>query len=499
MKQIITKISAVFIALAVMLSCAVTAFAAEDYKITVENTNQNVSIDGSEFSAYKLFNVSYNKTTNSYNYTFDKSCISVEYTLSGKTHKSSDGTLADYLENASDDEVRAFADYAYASYIKGGSVKAASTATASGESAVISLTEPGYYLTYGAGTADDSATVTAAVSLSTTDPSATVNPKFDAPTISAKQIKDNTAGTWGNVGDNQIGDTVEYRVITTVPDTTGYSAYKYIVHDKMTSGLTYTDGSVALYTDAGKANELAAKYYTVTTSTSDECTFEVSVDILSAIKDGALSAADAIYTYYSAVLNENAVVYTDGHNDNTALLEYSNSPYDSASTGKTHKVTAYDWTFTMGLNKIDDNNNALTGAQFVIATGNDKSKAIALIDNGNGVYTVAPSDYAGKTTTTIAAGSVTIKGLDDSVTYYLFETKAPDFEPYLLRHTFCTDCQAAGVPINVAKEWMGHSDISVTAKIYTHMVDEVFEQNRIRMAQYAVTKSQQVESQTATN
>ena len=41
--------------------------------------------------------------------------------------------------------------------------------------------------------------------------------------------------------------------------------------------------------------------------------------------------------------------------------------------------------------------------------------------------------------------------------------------------------------------------ISVTAKIYTHMVDEVFEQNRMRMAQYAVTKSQQVESPTATN
>ena len=74
----------------------------------------------------------------------------------------------------------------------------------------------------------------------------------------------------------------------------------------------------------------------------------------------------------------------------------------------------------------------------------------------------------------------------------------PRCRTHVLRHTFCTDCQAAGVPINVAKEWMGHSDISVTAKIYTHMVDEVFEQNRMRMAQYAVTKSQQVESSTAT-
>lgn len=69
-------------------------------------------------------------------------------------------------------------------------------------------------------------------------------------------------------------------------------------------------------------------------------------------------------------------------------------------------------------------------------------------------------------------------------------TLAEDLEPYLLRHTFCTDCQAAGVPLNVAKELMGHSDISVTAKIYTHMVDEVFEQNRKRLAEYANQKEQ---------
>lgn len=36
------------------------------------------------------------------------------------------------------------------------------------------------------------------------------------------------------------------------------------------------------------------------------------------------------------------------------------------------------------------------------------------------------------------------------------------------------NCQAAEVPIYVAKKLMGYSDISVTAKIYTHMVDEVF-------------------------
>lgn len=51
---------------------------------------------------------------------------------------------------------------------------------------------------------------------------------------------------------------------------------------------------------------------------------------------------------------------------------------------------------------------------------------------------------------------------------------ADDLVPYCLRHTYCTDLQAAGVPINVAKELMGHSDISITSKIYTHSSTESF-------------------------
>lgn len=53
---------------------------------------------------------------------------------------------------------------------------------------------------------------------------------------------------------------------------------------------------------------------------------------------------------------------------------------------------------------------------------------------------------------------------------------ADDLTPYCLRHTFCTDLQRAGVPINVAKELMGHSDISVTANIYTHKDSDVLHQ-----------------------
>lgn len=58
---------------------------------------------------------------------------------------------------------------------------------------------------------------------------------------------------------------------------------------------------------------------------------------------------------------------------------------------------------------------------------------------------------------------------------------ADDLVPYCLRHTYCTDLQRAGVPINVAKDLMGHSDISVTANIYTHTTDDVLDDAKAKI------------------
>lgn len=56
-----------------------------------------------------------------------------------------------------------------------------------------------------------------------------------------------------------------------------------------------------------------------------------------------------------------------------------------------------------------------------------------------------------------------------------------DLTPYCLRHTFCTDLQRAGVPINIAKELMGHSDISMTANIYTHKDQASLHDNMLKL------------------
>lgn len=60
-------------------------------------------------------------------------------------------------------------------------------------------------------------------------------------------------------------------------------------------------------------------------------------------------------------------------------------------------------------------------------------------------------------------------------------TLADDLRPYCYRHTYCTDLQDAGVPITVAQRFMGHSDIRMTANIYTHKTDASTEDARIKL------------------
>jgi integrase len=62
---------------------------------------------------------------------------------------------------------------------------------------------------------------------------------------------------------------------------------------------------------------------------------------------------------------------------------------------------------------------------------------------------------------------------------------AGDLVPYCLRHTYCTDLEAAGVPINVAARFMGHTSIELTARIYTHASEAAFENARDLMDKVA--------------
>lgn len=59
---------------------------------------------------------------------------------------------------------------------------------------------------------------------------------------------------------------------------------------------------------------------------------------------------------------------------------------------------------------------------------------------------------------------------------------------YDIRHTYCTNLERAGVPINIASRLMGHSDISLTSKIYTHASSEALEIARMHLEEYQKEK-----------
>ena len=271
--------------------------------------------------------------------------------------------------------------------------------------------------------------------------SLSINAKDTTVTLD-KQIKHNETGDWGVVGDNQIGDTVEFRTITTVPDTTGYTDYTYEIHDTMSPELTSkvkTKSDITI-----KVNDttvLDDAYYSVTVDSTNSNKFTVKVKIIDAVNAGVLHANDNLYTYYFGVLNESAKIYDEGCQDNEAHLVYSNNPNDGG-TGKTPDQTVYDWTFKVDVTKVDgeDINTMLEGAVFVLSENNNLvldpdtngnptknlDKLIKLVDNHNGTYTVANTTTATTyTMTTPTGGKISIKGLDDEKEYYLYETKAP--------------------------------------------------------------------------
>ena len=56
----------------------------------------------------------------------------------------------------------------------------------------------------------------------------------------------------------------------------------------------------------------------------------------------------------------------------------------------------------------------------------------------------------------------------------------PSVTPHVLRHTFCTNVQQAGLDVKSLQYLMGHSNASVTLDVYTHSsfdsVERAFEQ-----------------------
>lgn len=257
--------------------------------------------------------------------------------------------------------------------------------------------------------------------------------KTDAPTVE-KKVKE--GGSYGDVADCNIGDSVEFLLIGSVPDMSRYDTYKYIFHDTLSAGLTApAQGEIKVYLSDDKVvdtNDTEVTSSFNITVNGQEIT--VSCNNLKTVS--GISTARYVIVKYSAVLNEKAEIGLPG-NINTVKLQYSNKPDQSGSgdnnTGNTPEDKVIVFTYELDTTKVDgqDTSKKLEGAKFVLL--NADGTKVAKITGGkfDGWQDLPTAGSDGKITwaddtvlTSDANGLFKVIGLDEG-TYKLREIVAP--------------------------------------------------------------------------
>ena len=252
-------------------------------------------------------------------------------------------------------------------------------------------------------------------SLGTTNTDATIREKNGVPSVD-KKVSSTETGNYDISNTASIGDTVYFK--TTITAQPG--AQNYVLHDKMTEGLTLKNDSI--FVKKGESIVENTNYTLKTTGLTDGCTFEIQFtpDFCD-----ALNANDKITVTYSAVLNEKAEIGNVDKNTNETWLKYgdSKSTQHKPTTTKTFEMNV----FKFYIDKNDSNTEkGLADAKFTLSKNQNGTDPIKLIDKGSNTYRVAKTDETNTITEVITPdnGRFTIQGLGAG-TYYLTETKQP--------------------------------------------------------------------------
>ena len=251
--------------------------------------------------------------------------------------------------------------------------------------------------------------------------------KTDKPSVE-KKVKENTKysnnGGYGegynDVADYNIGDSVPFKLIGTIPNMENYSSYKnYTFKDTLSNGLTLDEKSISVYLankkDAEAGAALGSDQYTVKKTGQS---FSVSIKDLKAVADGH----NYVIVKYNATLNSSAVIGLDG-NTNEVYLEYSNNPENPDGKGETPKDKVIVFTYELDTTKVDgqNKNTKLKNAEFKLYNSNNQYAKV----DGNGKITGWGSEAEATTLKSDSNGLFKVIGLDAG-TYYLKETKAPE-------------------------------------------------------------------------
>lgn len=437
MKKLVSRLMAVLMAMTMILSMSMTAFAADASKgtLTVNNTVADKTLD-----LYQIF-------------TATKSENNVAYTL----NSAYEGFFRTKVENGSSLSGEALSEAAY-NYVKTqvgtdgaafakdimgwilgntATVEAThTTVTTTDTTTVINNLDYGYYVVYPLGATDTSKepgdeTVKSVASLVSVTGDTSINMKSNYPTV-VKKVNNK------NADDVNIGDTVTYTLTSKVPDMTGYTSYVFNFKDTLAKGLTFgsitsvTIGNVTINADTDGTK--AENTYTLTTKNNEDGTTEIKIEMNNFLTSNANKAGQEIKVTYTATLNKDAVTGFDP-NTNKATVEYSNDPSNNTKgESEPSKVDVHTFNFTIFKYYLKDAaKTGLANAEFELykANGEVAGDKVNIKKVTDGEYRVATPDEAtaeGFKSDVIVSGTdgkVLVKGLDAG-TYYLRETKAPE-------------------------------------------------------------------------
>lgn len=262
-----------------------------------------------------------------------------------------------------------------------------------------------------------------------TDGKTEVNIKSSYPTVDKTVNDDNESNNepdnaYSDDGTANVGDTVEFKLTSFVPDMTDYEHYYFKFVDTLT-GLAYDE-------EAGVTVKFGSGPSELTLNSDDvEVTYQgntLTIDLkdLKALADkydGQIGAGWPITVTYHATITADALKVDAAKND--VHVEYGNDPDDlDQSTPDESDVYSYE----LDIHKYGDGDvdKYLSGAKFVLSEK----------DNLGELHIAADGDHAGKV---VNAKGTLIEG----------ETDLTDSKPYLIG-LVDTDAPNAGVNYRVA-------------------------------------------------
>ncbi len=410
MKKAIKKLLAALLAVAMLCAMAVPAFAAsssKDGKITINN-----AVSGQTYTIYRILDLEYDQTNNAYRYTAVAAWKPfIDTRADDLKVDEATGTVTwvntDKYNNSS--AIQGFADAAGKWAASNKTLANDGSQKASGSTVTFDNLPLGWYLVVS--TLNNGAIC----SINTTAKEVTINEKNGAPTVDKEVLEDST-NTYGKGNDADVGDTVTFRATIKVTDG---DPKNYVLHDKMSEGLTFKGITSVTRTNAGtSAHDTlnGTDHYTLKQGTAladSDCTFEL------AFKENVLKPNDVVVVEYTAVINEKAVIGSTG-NPNEATLEYKDGTRGTPSSTKTYtwKIDIYKYFQDSAGTK-----KPLKDATFVLYRQNSSNTPEYAKISADKIEWVTEKDQATPLTSD-AEGKIAISRLDAD-TYYLEETKAP--------------------------------------------------------------------------